>query len=60
VHLADGNDQSLKALARKIVTGDAGMLIQRRLRPETDTACRFGNRLWSVRLFVLLTEGGHA
>jgi hypothetical protein len=60
VHRPDGNDQSLTALARKIVAADAGMLIQGRLSPETAIACRFGNRPWFVRLFVLLTEGAHA
>jgi hypothetical protein len=35
-----------------------GFLIQRRLQPAADIAAGFGDRLWSVRLLVLLTPAG--
>lgn len=42
------------ALAR----GDSGFLIQRRLDPDAAIVAAFGGRLWSVRMFVLLTPAG--
>jgi hypothetical protein len=38
--------------------GGSGFLIQRRLAPAPDLAARFGPRLWSARLLVLVTPQG--
>ncbi len=58
VQLVGGEDRRLTDLAAELVGTDSGMLIQRRLAPDAGIAQRFGNRLWSVRIFVLLTEHG--
>lgn len=58
VHLTGGGARSLAELADELIGTENGMLVQRRLEPDTVIAERFGNRLWSVRLFVLLTESG--
>ncbi len=38
--------------------GGAGFLVQRRLAAAEDLASRFGPRLWSARLLVLVTPAG--
>ncbi len=58
VHLVGGENRPLTDLAGELVGTESGMLIQRRLAADAGTARRFGNRLWSVRLFVLLTANG--
>ena len=58
VCLVGGADRPLAELAAEIVGADDGMLIQERLTSDASIARRFGNRLCSVRLFVLLTEHG--
>ena len=44
--------------ARALAAGEDGFLIQRRLEPAHEIAAAFGNRLWSIRLLVLLTPDG--
>lgn len=58
VYLVGGADRPIAALAAEIVAADDGMLIQERLTSDAWLVRRFGNRLCSVRLFVLLTEQG--
>jgi Sugar-transfer associated ATP-grasp len=58
VHFADGTDRPVMNTAGEIADSKSGMLIQRRLRPDAGLADRFGRRLWSIRLFVLLAEDG--
>ncbi|MBV8525658.1 MAG: hypothetical protein JOY71_26675, partial [Acetobacteraceae bacterium] len=38
--------------------GDPGYMLQRRLPPHPAVANAFGDRLWSVRIVVLLTGDG--
>ena len=40
------------------LTEGSGFLVQRRLSPAPDLAARFGQRLWSARLLVLVTPSG--
>ena len=47
-----------RELAARIATHEAGYLFQRRLAPHRAIAAAFGDRLWSVRLIVLLTADG--
>ena len=58
VYLADGSDRSTADLAADLAVDKGGMLIQRRLRPAASIARDFGDRLWSIRLLVLLGEDG--
>jgi hypothetical protein len=58
VRLTGSEDRLLTELAAEIAGVESGMLIQRRLAPDSKIAERFGDRLWSVRCFVLLTEHG--
>ncbi len=58
VYLADGSDSSTADLAADLTADKGGMLIQRRLSPAAGIARDFGNRLWSIRLLVLLAEDG--
>ena len=59
VYLADGSTKSAHEVAASLVNDHArGVLIQRRLAPAPAIASQFGNRLWSVRLLVLLGEDG--
>ena len=57
VLLLDGTRQKVTDVACSIV-GGCGFLIQRRLSPAPDLAARFGPRLWSARLLVLVTPSG--
>ncbi|NPD66307.1 hypothetical protein HN018_23535 (plasmid) [Lichenicola cladoniae] len=57
-YLGDGTDCSITDLAADLTADDGGMLIQRRLRPAVSIARDFGDRLWSIRLLVLLTDDG--
>ena len=45
-------------IAADLVTRPSGYLIQRVLRPHPELAARYGDRLWSVRLLVLLRPQG--
>lgn len=47
-----------KALAGRIAGYEPGYLLQRRLAPHPEIADVFGDRLWSVRIVVLLTNEG--
>jgi hypothetical protein len=58
VHLDDGSDRPHAAVADEMARHESGMLIQRRLSPDVRLARQSGNRLWSVRLLVLLTKSG--
>ena len=58
VYLADGTERSTTDLAAELTADAGGMLVQRRLQPAASIARDFGNRLWSIRLLVLLTEDG--
>ena len=49
---------SVYDVARALAAGEDGFLIQRRLEPAHGIAAAFGNRLWSIRLLVLLTPDG--
>lgn len=49
---------SVASIAQALASRDDGFLIQRRLEPPDEVIASFGNRLWSVRLLVLLTEEG--
>jgi hypothetical protein len=57
VLLLDGTRQKVTDVACSLV-GGCGFLIQRRLSPAPDLAARFGPRLWSARLLVLVTPSG--
>jgi len=57
VLLLDGTRQKVADVARSLI-GGSGFLLQRRLSPAPDLAARFGPRLWSARLLVLVTQGG--
>ncbi len=58
VHLVGGEHRLLTELVAELGATDSGRLIQRCLASDAGVAQRFGNRLWSVRIFVLLTEYG--
>jgi hypothetical protein len=58
VVLADSTVRPVAELADELVAHRTGALIQRRLRPHPALAERFGRRLCSVRLLVLLTPSG--
>jgi hypothetical protein len=55
--LLDGQRRKAADVASSL-TGGSGFLIQRRLSPPPDLAARFGPRLWSARLLVLVTPNG--
>jgi hypothetical protein len=55
--LLDGQRRKVADVASSL-TGGSGFLIQRRLSPPPDLAARFGPRLWSARLLVLVTPNG--
>lgn len=57
VTLLGGARRAVGDLAESLVAG-AGYLIQRRLKPAQELAERFGPRLWSARLLVLVTPEG--
>jgi hypothetical protein len=57
VVLLDETRQKVTEVATSL-TGGSGFLIQRRLSPAPDLAARFGTRLWSARLLVLVTPNG--
>ena len=57
VLLLDGTRQKITDVASSLV-GGSGFLVQRRLSPAPDLAARFGPRLWSARLLVLVTPSG--
>jgi hypothetical protein len=57
VVLLDETRQKVTEVATSL-TGGSGFLIQRRLSPAPDLAARFGPRLWSARLLVLVTPNG--
>lgn len=54
VVLLGGERRKVADLAAALI-GGAGFLIQRRLAPAPDLAVRFGPRLWSARILVLVT-----
>ncbi len=55
--LLDGQRRKVADVASSLI-GGSGFLIQRRLSPAPDLAARFGPRLWSARLLVLVTPNG--
>jgi hypothetical protein len=55
--LLDGQRRKVADVATSLI-GGSGFLIQRRLSPAPDLAARFGPRLWSARLLVLVTPSG--
>jgi hypothetical protein len=57
VLLLDGQRRKVADVATSLAEG-SGFLIQRRLSPAPDLAARFGPRLWSARLLVLVTPNG--
>ena len=57
VLLLDGTRRKVGDVATPLV-GGGGYLIQRRLAAAVDLAARFGPRLWSARLLVLVTPDG--
>ena len=57
VLVLDGTRRKVTDVASSLV-GGSGFLIQRRLSPAPDLAARFGQRLWSARLLVLVTPSG--
>ena len=56
VVLAGGSRVSVDQLARKIAERKTGFLLQRRVSPHPSIVGLFGERLWSVRVVVLLTR----
>ena len=58
VALSDGTTRAVPELAVELVGHRAGALVQERLCYDPYLAERFGKRLCSVRLFVLLTPAG--
>ena len=58
VVLQDGSRLAVSRLAATLARRDAGFMLQRRLNPHPDFALKFGPRLWSVRLILLLTADG--
>ena len=57
VLLLDGTRQDVADVA-VLLADRPGFLIQRRLAPAPGLAARFGPRLWSARLLVLVTPSG--
>ena len=57
VLLLDGTRRKVADVATSLTEG-SGFLVQRRLSPAPDLAARFGQRLWSARLLVLVTPSG--
>lgn len=57
VVLKGGQRAGVARLALELATRDDGYLFQRRLGPHPAIAEKFGNRLWSVRLVLLITRG---
>ena len=57
VLLLDGTRRKVADVATSLTEG-SGFLIQRRLSPAPDLAARFGQRLWSARLLVLVMPSG--
>ena len=57
VLLLDGTRRKVADVATSLTEG-SGFLVQRRLSPAPDLAARFGQRLWSARLLVLVTPNG--
>ena len=57
VLLLDGQRRKVADVATSLTEG-SGFLIQRRLSAAPDLAARFGQRLWSARLLVLVTPNG--
>ena len=55
--LLDGARRKVEDVAASLI-GGAGFLVQRRLAATEDLAGRFGPRLWSARLLVLVTPAG--
>ena len=49
---------SVGAVAQALAARAEGFLIQRRLEPAQQLAATFGDRLWSIRVLVLLTPNG--
>lgn len=49
---------SREAMAARIAGHRPGYLLQRRLAPHPTIADAFGDRLWSVRIVVMLTQDG--
>jgi len=58
VTLCGGEELRIEDLARLLVAGDDGFLLQRRLSPPGDWTTNFGPRLCSVRVVVHLTTAG--
>ena len=57
VQLLDGTRRKVNDVATLLI-GGGGYLVQRRLAGAVDLAGRFGPRLWSARLLVLVTPNG--
>ena len=57
VLLLDGTRQKVNDVATSLI-GGGGYLVQRRLAGAVDLTGRFGPRLWSARLLVLVTPDG--
>ena len=57
VLVLDGTRRKVTDVASSLV-GGCGFLIQCRLSPAPDLAARFGPRLWSARVLVLVTPSG--
>ncbi len=57
VLVLDGTRRKVADVATSLTDG-SGFLVQRRLSPAPDLAARFGQRLWSARLLVLVTPSG--
>ena len=57
VLLLDGQRWKVADVATSLTEG-SGFLVQRRLSPAPDLVARFGPRLWSARLLVLVTPNG--
>lgn len=58
IALLDGTTATPDALAARLLEREAGYVLQRRLSPDPVLAARFGPRLWSMRVLVLLTPQG--
>lgn len=58
VILLDGSEISPETLAGRIFERASGYMLQRRLAADPVLAAQFGPRLWSLRMFVLLTPEG--
>jgi hypothetical protein len=58
VQLRGADPASPEVLANHLLERKAGYLIQRRMAPHPDLSACGGDRLWSVRVIVLLTADG--